>query len=338
MKVLTPFALLAVATGSAADSPRFAAAQDLTVEKTLSSRVELELVDGVMRAGGSDDPVPDGFELKIVHTRSLEVTDLYATVGEDGLRRIERTYDEITGGFDADVVEDGDPEDEVRETFASDLAGEGVAWTWNSDEEAWVATSLDEDDPLDADLLDALHFDYDGLALLPDREVGVGDTWIIDAPQLASILGLGADLELEAQGNDLADDIVPAVMCATPAQATDTLSGEVVATYVELVEDGGRFARIVLSGEVTASGDASEQMLRYNDQLDADESLQEARITTSIDLEGELLWDLASGHIRSLTLEGPMDLTLEAEAEERGMTMELELEFEGHGSWSCTVE
>lgn len=337
MKPLLTLTLLTAAL-PAADGLRFAAEAETSVAKQVSSEIGLELLSGTMRMGDMEMPAPDGFELVIAHSIAMRIDDRYASTGDGRPVRLERSYGEVEAGFRAEVTEETGEEDLVEDDLESELDGEGVAWTWDPDEEDWVATSLDEDRPLADELLDALHFDLDGLGLLPEAEVAEGESWEVDAAALTAILGLGSDLALQPTAGDMADEMVPAVMCASPAFGCESISGELTASYVETIDEGGRFARIELAGELSGEGEPTAMMMAYTDALGGEGAMTEASVETDLELEGELVWNLDEGRVESLVLEGPLDLTLMVGTEENGMSMELELEFEGQARYALVTE
>ena len=324
---------------AASDSLSFAVAPDTAVARTASSRIDLDLVGGWMRMGDEEEQVPDGFEIAMQHATVLSLEDTYLEVDDGMPTRLARTYADVERTIVIDVMEDGREEDHVEDSFTTDLEGEGVAWTWDEDEERHRAAWLDEDTSLSDDLLEGLVFDFDALALLPQGDVEQGASWTVEAADIAPLLGLGGDLAFAPSGSEIADEMVPAVYCTTPAHASEGLTGELEATLAEFDSDRGRVAVIQLRGEVLCNGDVAETANDYFDALGGGGDLfAEVELDVRLDLEGQLVWDLDAGRVASLELTGPLDLTIRAAMEEGGMEGEVQIEFEGSGAWSMEVE
>lgn len=234
---------------------------------------------------------------RVLHDVSSEchlvVRDEVTALDEGRTKELERTYDEISrersgtcegnGGFhmgEGHLVE------------MSEAEGETVTFSWEEEEEAYVASCR----RLDRDQLRHLPYDYSFGALLPEGEISKGDEWEI-APEVAFALlnpwrGIPMEVEREHGDKPPLDDFD---IIFEGNAVTEWFDGELVATYEGTTEvDGVQVAVIALEGEI-------EMDRTFELSTTARWSQWETSEKRSI--EGEASWNLAGGHLHRLEVE-----------------------------------
>jgi hypothetical protein len=286
---LVPTALL-----RPAEEIAFHPKEGLALSKTFHSSGSLELESASLSFNGQEHDVDQTRSFSA--ERKLVVTDHYKKVDGDKVLALERSYDDIDWTRHQ-AFSMRDTKEEIDSEASCDLVGETVLFTWDADEEAYVAS--DPKDQLDVDLLEDLVCELDFTALLPGKEVSTGDTWNADLEAFQKLLNPLNDLPVSwehtsASGRDIPD---------TPVRHKDDedkpdLDGEVT---VELAgfqtDDGPRLAILKIRGEVTVT-------TAHDESNDDERGSQEmhTEITETFAIEGQALWDVAAGHFQSWEL------------------------------------
>jgi len=285
----------------------FRPAEGLVLEKhfELDWETSLEdsrsIFDGEPSEGVStDETVEERFELRVV--------DTYSGVNGGVPAHVLREFETLGGLYKYRWVDlEGEEEDvELRLSYESDLQGVSLGLLWDAESEVWERESLDpEVDPeLVAAPWEGSEEDLDFRFLLPDGAVQVGDRWELDPELLARML---MQLEYELAFTPVLEDEGGGLLELAEPEGAETddergsLLGEASARYLGSDEDGGRdCGKIELTIELHLGQGWSE--------VDEDGDRFESASTRMLELQGEALWDLAGGHLRTLDLEGSLEV------------------------------
>jgi len=311
-RVLVPFVLLApfgLAGEWRAQNPRFRPEAGTRLSKTLEMQGELDLEDSTMEVDGVDRSEMFG-QLEIVMRvgQSITVTDQYEQVADGRVTRLKRSFDELGGTtrISGSHPVAGPIEEELD--MASELEGKSVVFTWDKDEEAYVAAFAEEG--ADEDLLEDLREDLDLSGFLPTAEVAEGESWNVEPEVVRSLLAPGGDLKLRPDG--------PAGQFGSSSQFSQNdligeLDGKFQATFGGVrEEEGAKVAVIKLDLQAHSARDMSSLLEELGEQMQANlPEGMEVDFTSldgeyEFDAEGELLWDLGTGLVHGLNLSGQM--------------------------------
>lgn len=350
LKLLAPAgAGLLLSFSSTADRVAFAPEAGLSVTRSIENVMTMDLEDFVMDVDGQDMTAMFGGipEMSMTNTTSVTVTDEYVEMAEGRPAKLKRTFDAIGNESIVDVSMMG--EGETQETaLSSELEGAEVVFTWDTEAGEFVASYADEEDGRDPDLLLGLEEDMDLRALLPGREVEVGESWDIPVEAFISLVMPGGSLGLEPEGMEdfeaemdmgQMEDLMNSLM-EDYADAMDSLfDGERKATYQGMREvEGANLAVIELTLDTDGVLDFSEiimdMMDRMGDVMDmpmeADMAISGADLMLTLEGGGELLWDARRGIFRSMEIEVDMTMGME-------MSMDMDMGGESH-SMDMAVE
>jgi len=249
-------------------------------------------------ASDSTDSDGDTSRSESSSTFSAVVTDVILEVEGERVLKLKRTYDEIS--IEGEGYWESDEEsDESSFAGTSEIEGATVLFAWDEESEEYSASSEDLDD----DVLEKLSYDFDFTMLLPDGEVSVDDHWSIDAERFEGMFAMWEGLPLDWDTGDSETSEEEAV----EPDVERTTEGELTATF-----HGPRDEKGVEVAVITLEGTIEESVLR--DVEDTQEwgshSFHEDRTGTS-EVAGEILWNLASGHLHSISLQ------VESEGESR---------------------
>jgi len=276
-------------------------------ELTRSFRIvqELGLVDSSTVV--NEEEYDLDLKMELATETHVVVRDRLAELGPGRPERLRRTFETLdrrtrgrvgTGSYRPTLQES-----ESR----SELVGASVELRWNATRQGFVAALVDGDAPLE--LLAGLEEDMDLRAVLPGRPVEPGDSWELDPGALVGILAPGGDVGLALVRTDdggRSPEPEPSLR-----QKLGELGGEATALYEGVRREEGRELAVVrLSFRVRSQKDLTELLgtalaHQPGERQGIEEvTLESAESTDELDLEGELLWDLAAGHFRSLALAG----------------------------------
>lgn len=362
LKLLVPAgAGLLLSFSSTADRVAFSPETGLSVTRTIENVVTMDLEDFVMDVDGQDMTAMMGGipEMSMTNTTSVTVTDEFLEMAEGRPAKLKRTFDSIANESIVDVSMMG--EGETQETpMNSELEGAEVVFTWDTEAGEFVATWADEDDDRDTDMLEGLEEDMDLRALLPGRDVEVGESWDIPLDALLSLVMPGGNLGFEPEGMDEFDadmdlgeieELMNSMMDDYADAMESLFDGERKATYQGMREDEGtKYAVISLTMDTDGVLDFSDiimdMMDRMGDVMDmpmeVDMSIAAADLMMTIEGEGELLWDARRGIFRSMELEVDMSMGIEVAMDMdmggESATMDMGVEMSGEMQTSYSAE
>ncbi len=262
------------------------------------TEIEVEL-DG--ESVGDQESPAVGYDMS--ESESIAFTDRFE-VTEGRVVGIRRAFETI-GTLYIETVTDPAGEKYVDENEGqSELEGSVVLFRWDEDDEVYGASFGEESEDLDTDLLEGIDAEANLAGFLPDGAVEVGDSWDVNVAAFVSMINLSGSLKvLQEDEEESADD------SDYGKQFDDNLTGEIEATLAEIREEGGvRLAVIKIASELSTTITTSTEV----DEGDAT-GTEEDEQTFEFELAGELVWDMAAGHLSTLALEG--DLTLEMHSE-----------------------
>ncbi len=322
--------LAAFATPRAEEEISFRPSEGLAFTFVFTQETELELAEqsGSGSRGDEEMEMPDvDVDLTLVREQRIVFKDEIQEVGDGRIRKLRRTFDEITQTESTEYSgPEGDNSDESD--GASDLEGMTVVFTWDDDEEEFIVEFEDEDG--DEDLLEDLVCDIDFRGFLPSGAVSRGDSWDVDIEAFDQMLDPGGDLHILGEDEEEGDDD------EISDQIDDNLDGEVTCKLAEIREEGGvRIAVIEIKAIAETGADMDAD---FDTPYGSGSMSQEIRI--GFDLEGQLLWNLASGHFAGFELEGDFSYATDVSQEIPDMEFSVEQtqEFEGTATFRAEVE
>jgi len=298
----------ALLTFSTADLA-FAPAEESEIEVEFKQVFAVELVDMSMSFNDEDvDTSEFGIpEFSLRDEETIQFTDSFVKAGDERPSVVQRTFDELTK-LSTQVASspDGD-EEEMEDPGTSELEGVSVAFTWDADEEEYVATFVEDEG--DEDLLEDLAFQGYLWEALPEGEVQEGDRWEVDASFFNAITEPCGDVSfvLESkEGEDDDDD--------WGDQFGENLEGEFFVEYGGTRdEDGTEVAVLILTAEV-----ATEILQEQEIDEEMFSGTTSSTFSFDFDMEGELLWNIAENRPFALTFNGDVEFEIEEETELSG--------------------
>ena len=324
----------------------FAAEAGSGVRKTFEEETSWELVSLARSVAGqsAEEDVPD---LHGTSRRRTIVIDQHERVEGGRPARLVREFEEAGGSVDFTIEVEGMAE-AYEFSVVSLLVERAVVFTWD-EEELEYAAAWDEGSSGDSVLLEGLNADMDALCVLPDGDVGPGDTWELDPSVLVSLFAHGGNLahvpdEMPAGPYEMVTPVE--VLTSSSLSVTNCgagSSGEASATWRETYEEDGReIALIEIEFELDLEGDIGAFMTRSMEAADvgSDREDLEGTIEWEIEGEGQVLWDLTAGHFVSLTLEGDsaIEATMTWEQLYGEQSFPVGMEFGLEGSTSIVAE
>jgi hypothetical protein len=273
-----------------ADELRFAPAAGLKLSKEITSTQEQTPTSMRVTVNGEEQQMPGDFKAPTTTMEErLVFTDEYVRMEGSRVLELVRHFEEL-GDTTSSARMGANGEAEPMEIEGtSELEGHSVRFAWDADAEAHVLSWVGEG--ADDELLEGLELDADGVGLLPEGAVAVGETWNVPLEAFKRLMEPGGDLRVVDESDD-------EHALARQTQLRDNLDGEVQAEYKGLSEEGGRkLARIALSAKLTTNSDQERDLNGA--------SMQESA-AAQMTYEGELLWDAAAGHLVSVKLEGEL--------------------------------
>ncbi|MCP5023222.1 MAG: hypothetical protein GY930_15815 [bacterium] len=307
----------------------------LTRTYTYASESVLDSMTMLMN-GDEHGGMGGGMERESKSSSRLVVRDELGKVEDDVVISAERTYLELSGEREDNVVPPrGDPMD-METTESSELVDKTVVLT--SKDDKIVATWAKGSDG-EKELLEGLKFAEDFGILLPAEAVEADSTWTIPGSLLSLLAEPIGDTHL------VAGDMPEGMDMEALIQPTEELKGELEAKFVEIVEEDGRkFARVELQIEVAGTLDMTDAMAAMQEE-DAPEGRAMPKIESMIHEvdysgEGSFLWDLEGGHLYILEIncETQSKETMTMVLDMGGQEVEMEQISESTGTESWTVK
>jgi hypothetical protein len=327
LSALVASPLLLTLAPSAADVS-FRPVDDSKVTRTYSIDLEFELGDLSVVVDGQDvsEMVPADFEGTT--ELMMKVTDHF--VRSAGGRPLEliRSYEEMNGEASAMG------ESQSMDGFDA-LEGKQVRFVWDEEDEDYTVSFHEcEGDTSD---LEGLTPDTDMLALLPGKEIAEGDTWTVDARELGSVILFGAKPESDdAEFDQMFESEIWPQLEALLEDFTTTCEFK-----GEREEDGRKVGVVAVTMHGEGTLDLAALILQAA-QIDAGEmqvdiDVEAADLNLVVDAKGELLWDLAGGHLHAFDLDADMEFSAEvavtADVGGESHSADADAELSGRGTW-----
>ncbi|MFT6714102.1 MAG: hypothetical protein ACJAVJ_001384 [Planctomycetota bacterium] len=275
----------------------FAPEAGLSLTKTYSQELNAELSDLTFSMNDEEVEVEELPTITITSNEVIVLTDSYDAVDEGRPTKLTRVFDELTRSR-VQVTE----EDEMNIEETSELEGLSVTFLWDEDESAYIASFTDEDESADEDLLAELFGDADMLGFLPRDEVEVGDTWSVELDDYRRLFSPSGELTFmdgdDEPSRDEIDDRID-----------ENLEGEIECTFMGVEEvDDVRMGVIEFTIELESEGETSEEMEVEDEEIDS--ATESRTITIDSEYEGTLYFNLAAGHIASVTIVGESNFSV----------------------------
>ena len=310
--LLGAFVLLS-ADARTSDELAFAPKAEMVVMKTFTTKVDVVVDDMSAVVNGEEmDPAMMGMPSDLSAEAQLEfvVEDTYNEVDGARVTNLSRSFDTLLGSFSTSTGEED-------ESSFDQLEGRTVQFKWNAEDESYEAIFEGEEAPSEEEQksLNMVDVDMDYLALLPEGEVEEGEKWDVDGLEVLSILLPGASLSELMNSDDFGGDVPEEVQVQLDAFIESAVAS---LTYAGSDEGIGT-VNIELKMEYDTTIDPSE--MNPEAEMPADMVIE---LEFSLEIEGTLNWDLASGHFTTCELEGSGSLIMDVEMSMAEMGMDIE--------------
>lgn len=324
-----------------ADSITFAPAEGTSVTKTFTSVMDFSMDEMEMLMNGEQNPMMPSMEMDMLMTQAVTVSDTYGAMEGRKPAQLTRTFDAVSNDIEMDITVDAMgqvDEQSATGTGGSPLEGMSVSFTWDGDAGAYTTAYADGSDG-DAEHLEGLVEDMDLRGMLPSGEVSEGDEWEIPLRGLVDVLAPGGNLhvEVEMDGQEAQGGPDPAMFSNLREMVGDLLEGSATGKYTGTREvDGVKLAVIEIEIEIDTATDMAElfeEMMADQIPAEMDMSLDRVDVEFALETAGELLWNMSTGHVHSMNLEGESAVSIEMEmgmnAGGQAMNMEMGMEMSG---------
>jgi hypothetical protein len=330
---------------------RFAPADGASVVKTFENKAEFSLDNMGMTMNGSELPSRPDMDMTITSVQKMVVTDEYLATADGSPTKLKRRFDEIandmTMAMQMEIMGQSSDQDSSVAS-ETELEGKTVLFAWDGDAKEFKK-SFDPPQE-DAELLEGLTEDMDFRVLLPKGEVNEGDEWEIDVKSLVSVLAPGGDMKLvpKESGDDAMGMGMAPGMGGSMNDWLDEIEGEAKAKFAGMREVGdAKLAVISFTLDVQSAKDMTDVVTEAmkNAKLPpgaGDITVDHMDIEVKLEGEGELLWDLATGHAVAFEMSGPahmaMDMAMKMSAQGQNLSIEQNMEFSGTTSMTVKFE
>jgi hypothetical protein len=330
------FAVSLLALAPAGDRVEFRPPDGSEAAKTFRVEGDFELGDLSIVVDGNDMtgmlPADLGGDFQVM----LSIVDHYVKTADGKPLELARECESSSGEFSA--AETSESTDDV---FGLD--GETVVYKWNEESKSYDRSFKDGEG--DADKLEGLGIDLDYRALLPEREVAVGDKWAVEPEGLMSALFFGADLaEIATTGEDVEPEMAELFERILPEFEKLLDAFKAQCEYVGIrEEDGKRLAEIKIDVDSKGTADLASALLDVIEEQaqgqDVEFDLEKAALSIALRGEGKLLWDQAAARAHSFELAAEVELVFEMSmtvTEPGGMdhAAEANAELLGNAKWT----
>jgi len=311
MKLLFPsLALLLLSARGEDVAPLFEPEEGTVLKRVFDAQAEYGLEGITYAINGEEIEPPEDMELpefKISFREHIAVTDELESMGDGRPQVLLRTFDELSQDDDQTQGEET-----ATSHSSSDLEGRKLRFTWNADDEAYDVAAADEGE-LDSGMTAWLREDMDLRAVLPNREVAVGDEWSLPAELYLCFMWPGGLLDFHGEDEEVDED-----GREVNGQTIDGLTGSGTARLEEVrEEDGQRLA--VFHVELTIQTGIDQEG-------DGQFGPMQVHVGMERTLTGTILWDLEHGHAHSAELEAEATRTTtrtQSASDEEGQEFEL---------------
>lgn len=318
-----------------ADQLSFSPEEGSTLSKSFELTISLALDDAMMLVDGQDmAEMILAQEPGVDATVLMTIQDTYEEMGEGRPTKLLRTFEQAS--YEYDTGSDSGSES------MEDIEGVSVRFTWSDEEERYVA-EFAEDSEADEEVLQSLGEDMDLRALLPYDEVEVGDTW--DVELVGNVLMPGVDLTSSWDSGEIPPEAEPVIAFIEGEMDNMVESMIVSCEYTGTRdEDGVQVGVVAITQECTYSVSLADLIAEMAGLAGAEVEVDVEYADVEFELagEGELLWNLAGGHVSSFTLESDLaffiDVAASADAGGQVFEQEISVEFSGVLGWNATAE
>ena len=319
-----------------ADELTFSPEEGSSLSKTFELSLSLALDDAMLLVDGNDmAEMVLSQEPGVDATFTWSIDDTYEEMGDGRPTKLLRTFTEA--GMEYDTGDDSGSES------MEDLEGKSIRFTWDDEEEGYIAEFADEEEAGDEDVLNGLGEDMDLRALLPGDGVSVGDTWEVDL--VGDVLMPGMDLTSAMDSGDIPPEAEPLIAFLETEIENLVESMTLSCEYMGSRDEGGVQVGVVgVSLECTYSVSLVDLIadMVSNAPVEVALDTEYADIEFELAGEGELLWDMAGGHISSFGLESDMacfiDAAMSADMGGQMSEQEVSVELSGSMAWSAAAE
>lgn len=294
-----------------ADTLALSVKQGEKVSKTIEIALALESKRISISIGGKELPedVLSKFSISMANEYKLALEDEYTGVEKDRATGFVRRFRETKLRQQGHEVLPGGKPKEKDDSFESPLSGKAVEFRWNAKDARWDRAL--EGGGGEKEWLEVLDPDMDLSALLHAGVLEEGAKWKIDAAHFVDLVKPGGELSFPEKN----DTNVKFDLWRHP-------TGTLEATYAGTRElEGHAFAVVKLEAHVKTVQEPDPG------------SPQPLALESSVELEGEYLFDLEHHRFASYTIGGPATLvasgTREIDAKGQKATMQLRFEFGG---------
>lgn len=329
---------LCLALAPVVDDLAFRPKDGSEVTKTFANSMELGVDDLSMTVDGNDmsEMVPLD-EAQMSMTSSITITDKYVKVADGRPTELVRSFDAIDSSVEAGAETTSNEELEK-------LEGKKVSFKWNEENSDYDVAYHESEG--DAEMLDRLAEDMDLRALLPDRWVKTGDKWEVDAKGLMSVVFAGMRLDKIDMGEapEGMADVIEEMLGEVRRLGDDI---KTVCEYKGTRDVDGKSCGAIgikvegkptldLANFITNVAQKQGESMGVPIEID----VKKASLSMEIAAVGELVWDLADGHVHGFTLAPDVMLNAELDvtAGAQGQSSHVELSAEASAKGEMSVE
>ena len=327
-----------LALSPAEDELAFHPAEGSVLKKTFDFTFDFA-VDSVQMLVNDVDMGPAmAAEMPAVEVASTTVvSDTYDKMGTGRPMELTRIFEELSWSYDAGENSGSESKEE--------LEGVSVRFTWDEDEEAYTVTVLDESTELEPEILNSLGEDMDLRSILPGREVAEGDTWELEASAVWGVLMPGFDVSKSMSSAEIPPEAQP-IMDFIGEQIermgeSFTFTCEYQGTRDA---DGKEVGVIGLTLECALAVDLVPmiQDLLAANEVPIEPEIDYADVEFELSGTGEVLWNLAGGHVHTFGVDSDVSIYVDAKASadagQGPQTTEMSLELSGSMGWAGATE
>lgn len=318
-----------------AERPMLSAEKGTSVDKLLSTTLELEMVRGVASFMGEEQEMGEDDFFMLTLESEQEVTDVYGGSKDGVLQGLDRTYNSMSMDYESeDGSGDMDGFDEI----------EGATVRFTRGEDGWAKSYVAEegDDTPSETLLEGLHPDMDLSLLLPPEDVEEGDSWSVTDANFRALFVPGGmptgDEKAGQMATLLFDDLAP--------QFAENMDG--FAVDCTLVGTDSGIAEIAIKFEGSVAIDSAEFVLRMTEIAegeDEDSGIPEdvdSEMEIDFETEGSLFWDMKAGHVHAFEIsqssEALVELFFSQDFGDQTVDIEVEAEFTIDLTWKLELQ
>ena len=287
-----------------ADRVRFAPAEGLSLEKSFVLSTDLVMDEMRMLMNGEPPPMDMDMEMSGNTTLTVQVVDTYVKLADGRPGKLAREYASLGSASAMEMTMPMMGEQKMDATGSSELTGKTVHFTWDAESSSFEP-SFPEGQEADLALLEDLAEDLDLRDFLPAGDVEVDESWDIDPPAVLALVAPGGDLKITPDNAELAEMSMGS-MGGDLSQMFGEVKGSVKASFKGFREESGvKLAVIALEIDVESSSEMTEMIREQVSKQEipgGEMEVESADAELTLKGSGELLFDAAAGHFRSLNL------------------------------------